>query len=159
MSSNSGMFDLLNGKKHMHLLTHGKESFLEFLRNLGPQIIIFVAVIVLQIKLPSVSSGVEWYKQVALLVALWATWGLAFLANLNNFIEKFTNTVPEFKDYERNKGQGTWKLIKLLWKARKSFFFELMVVATIIEVSIVVVILSSMAGAFAAITNLHIDIK
>lgn len=142
----------------MHLLNEGKESFLEFLRNLGPQIIILVVTIILLAKIEKTTAPGEWYKQLALLVVLGTTFGLAFLANLNNFIEKFTATVPEFKTHERSGEIGPRDRMKLLWSTRKSFFLELVIVMAIIEVSLVAVILSSIATSVGALNNLHIKL-
>ena len=98
----------------MHLLGKGKESFLEFLRNLSPQIFITAAATVLQVTLGKFDNTFEWYKHAALIGILWLTWVAAMVANISNFIEKFTETIDEYQELDQMADYGFLKRIGFL---------------------------------------------
>lgn len=142
----------------MHLLGKGKESFLEFLRNLSPQIFITAAATVLQVTLGKFDNTFEWYKHAALIGILWLTWVAAMVANISNFIEKFTETIDEYQELDQMADYGFLKRIGFLWKTRKSLFFEALVLLVVVTVSMLTVMISSIFSSAGALKTLHIDI-
>jgi len=140
----------------MHILNEGRGSYLEFLRNLGPQVLIMVVAIISGVNYIPTCCYPENFWATFFIVCIWTTWTLAVIANVANFITNFTDSVVEFKDAHETTGITVWERIKLLWSKRKSFFFELILVFLVAEVGMVAVVFTGISTAAGLLNNLHL---
>lgn len=73
----------------MHVLGAGRVAFLEFLRNLTPQILLLSLALVVSSKLTNSCCYVENVSITLTAIAFWMLWFLAFSTNLAHFFENY----------------------------------------------------------------------
>lgn len=143
------------------IFTSGKGPFLEFLRNLTPQILLFSIAIVLGTKLDL--NRWDFSNTVGTLPFLFvmAVFFSAAIANMLNFLENSISSI-EWLDAEskalREQGIKRWKHLRMIasifWKRGKLIFVEMIIAMLIVQVGFSVVFVSSIQAA----TNLYLMI-
>ena len=140
------------------LLTTGKGAFLEFLRNLTPQILLFSIAIVMATKLDLKRFDLSntWGTLPFLMVI--GVFLCAAIANMLMFFEKSCESLDWVNDESKrlhNDGIKGWMHIKalarLLIARNKALFLELLIAGLVVQVGFAAVFFASIQGA----TNLY----
>ena len=99
----------------------GRATYLEFLRNLTPQILLFAFIVIIGSRLDkNPVQSTYWFVNISMLVCFGLMWFLAFFANSSLLYEKALASRPdveEHKDYLKSQGVSGGKL------AIQSFLF------------------------------------
>lgn len=139
-----------------------RRAFLEFLRNLTPQILFLTLAFIFGVKLDLTrldlsSQGIANAAPsvMCLIVFLGATF-----ANLSLFIDAAITSnvaldqrVEAIKQEHLKAWKRTAKLICAAWKHNKPAFFQLFLVVIIVEVALVAVLMAAIQGAVASPFN------
>lgn len=136
-----------------------RRAFLEFLRNLTPQIL-FLTIALIS------SSNLELNKFDLSAAGLWRTLPFALcifvflgsaMANVGIFIDSAVTSSPELderteeiRSTDVSSWKRTWLLICAAWKHNKSAFFQIILAMVICEVAFVVVYIVAVQGAIAS---------
>jgi len=128
----------------MHLLKDGRATFLDFLRNLTPQVLLFTMALISSHRLEPSCCYWKNTPQTAIFLCF-ALIGLAAIwANSSQFIENYLVSVKSI-DLESKRLIGTGikgfshfkALLAYAWRDHRSFFWEAVVVAVIVEAGVV----------------------
>lgn len=125
----------------MHLLKHGREAFLEYLRNLTPQIALLAIAGLLASKIALELTA----KNVALWVAFLAvfcTFALALVASAFQFLERSCKSLPWAKaiatELEIELPKSVFRrfgyYLSRTWQLKRSVFAELILSTLVIQV-------------------------
>lgn len=143
------------------IFSYARGPFLEFLRNLTPQILLLSIAIIMGTKfdLTKFDLGNTWNTMPFILVM--GTFFAAAIANMFMFIEGSCRSIEEIDEQSKRlhsegiKGLAHLKeLGVLLFKKSKVLFFEVAVALLIVQVGFLAVFISSIQAA----TNLYIAI-
>jgi hypothetical protein len=127
-----------------HILTDGRAPFLEFLRNLTPQVILLAVGLRLGAKLHPFNWDPSNWQATSLFIVVIAIWLAAVYANTTTFIEKYLEAASKpiedeskrlFKDGV-NGPRHIWEIMKFSFKNQKSIFFEMIILVGTIEVGL-----------------------
>jgi hypothetical protein len=136
-------------------MKHGP-ALLEFLRNLTPQILLFSVALVLASRLNLWSFDPTWQgvKNVLPLLAVLATFLLAFFANMIVFLERTFSTSEKFEieaQREARKRAGFLKflrtLVVLVWKHDRPLLFRTVLAFVVVESGFIAVVSSAVPAA------------
>ncbi|WP_444922363.1 hypothetical protein ACJJID_08650 [Microbulbifer sp. CnH-101-G] len=129
----------------MYILREGRKDFLDFLRNLTPQILILSLVIMCGVQL---DFTVIDFSKTGLTFIFWvlvALWGMAFWANATLLVESAINSKRNLiraTAFLERRFQG-WLLtiakLKLLYRKDRGIFLESLVIAILIQFALVIV--------------------
>lgn len=146
----------------MQIFKDGRAPFLEFLRNLTPQSIIFSFALVAGNKLQPTCCYPENWKQTVIFSCYLSIWFLATWANSSLFIEKYlataTNIDKASRLLKRLGVSGCSHLIALLkfsWRTERLIFIESILVFIVVEFGLVTVVLTAVSSASAFMKLLH----
>lgn len=136
-----------------------RKEFLEFLRNLTPQILFLTLALILAAKLDlsKLEISTQGVKNAApFVLCLWIFFGAA-IANIGLFIDTAITSNPSLDEQVEciNKQdikplRKTWNLICAAWKHNKPAFFQILVVMAIAETALVAVFIIAIQGAVAS---------
>jgi hypothetical protein len=142
----------------------GRAAFLEFLRNLTPQILFLTLTILFGERLDTSHFQLtpEGFKNALPLVACSLVFLGAFMANTTKFVDSsLSSSAPMRIQVGRIQGRGlsahrhTWELLKAAWEFNKKAFFELVLVFLLVEASFIGVYAMALHGAISAIRATH----
>lgn len=126
----------------MHLLGVGRQAFLEFLRNLTPQALLFTVMLLLWTQLDFTKfDASNWATTFAFYCCL-ATWILAVMANIAQFIEAYSSIALAPIDGRMTKARrrltATSSKKAFLWRSVKRYKWRVFthLVTTILLVQI-----------------------
>lgn len=137
----------------------GRKAFLEFLRNLTPQILFLTLALIVGSRLDLTApkfdtEGVR--NAIPFFMCLLIFFG-AVIANMTMFIEaaivsneKLDGEVAAIKAKGLKSLKLTWALLCAAWKHNKSAFFQLALTLIIIEIAFVIVFVISIQGALVS---------
>lgn len=137
----------------------GKKAFLEFLRNLTPQILFLSLAFIWAMKLDlnKFNFSPEGFKNAAPLVMFLLVFFGAAIANIGLFIDTAVKSTPaldekvqEIKSKPIKPWQRTWHLVQSAWKYNKPAFFQILLVLIICETAMLVVFITAVQGAAAS---------
>ena len=143
------------------IFSYARGPFLEFLRNLTPQILLFSIAIIMgsKLDLTKFDLGNTWNTLPFIFVM--GTFFAAAVANMFMFIEGSCRSIADIDDESKRlhsegiKGLAHLKeLGALLFKRSKVLFFEVAVALLVVQVGFLAVIVTSIQAA----TNLYITI-
>ena len=143
------------------IFSYARGPFLEFLRNLTPQILLLSIAIIMGTKLDFTKFDLSntWNTMPFILVV--GTFFAAAIANMSMFIEGSCRSIEEIDEQSKRlhsegvKGLAHLKKLgTLLFKKSKVLFFEVVVALLIVQVGFLAVFISSIQAA----TNLYIVI-
>jgi hypothetical protein len=145
----------------MMIFGYARGPFLEFLRNLTPQILLFSIAIIMGTKLDLMKFDLSNTWSTMLFITFMGTFFAAAIANMFMFIEGACRSIEEIDEKsKRLHSDGitglayTKELGVQLFKKSKVLFIELAVVMLIVQVGFLAVTISSIQAA----TNLYIVI-
>ena len=146
----------------MHIFQAGRGSFLEFLRNLTPQVLIFSIGIVAGYKLEPTCCYPENLKQTCIFICFISIGFAAIWANCSLFIE---NYLISFKRIGRaskllnslgvSGTRNLHALIKHTWRKRRIVFIELVIVFVLVEFGLVVVLFTAVSTSVSVLKTIH----
>lgn len=136
-----------------------RRAFLEFLRNLTPQILFLTMALVsssnLELKEFDLSASGLW-RTLPFALCIFIFLGSA-MANVGLFIDSAVTSSPELdkrageiKSTDVSTWKRTWLLLFAAWKYNKSAFFQIILVMAICEVAFVVVYIVAVQGAISS---------
>jgi hypothetical protein len=138
----------------MYILKEGRKSFLEFLRNLTPQVMIFTIVLLVSAKLDLQKFDHSNLKQSSIFFLLLAIWLCAVIANTKEFLGgarvNFKPIDDKSKELLRQGYKNiAWQLriCKYIWQEHKTLFIELFLVLAVAELGVVAVLITSIKSA------------
>lgn len=137
----------------MYILREGRKDFLDFLRNLTPQILILSLVIMCGVQL---DFTVIDFSKTGLTFIFWVLvtlWGMAFWANATLLVESAINSKRNLiraTAFLERRFQG-WLLtiakLKLLYRKDRGIFLESLVIAMLIQFALVIVCIFGVSHA------------
>lgn len=131
----------------MYLVKEGRKDFLEFLRNLTPQVMIFSLVVISGVQLDF--STID-FSRTGLTIIFWILVLLfltAFWANTSLFIDRAVESRPSVKRAFGllSRKVRSFRLLRAkivyAWRKNRIIFLEAVIIATIVEFSLVIVVL------------------
>jgi hypothetical protein len=146
----------------MHILKDGRSAYLEFLRNLTPQIVILSLALVAGHRLQPTCCYPENAKQTFIFLFILATWILALWANSSLFIKNYLVAAEKIDRASRlliRAGVRDWRNLHLLfcfaWRNERAIFWEVIIVFTIILFGLVIVGTSAISSATTFLMMFH----
>lgn len=143
------------------VFSYARGPFLEFLRNLTPQILLFSIAIVMSTKLDLSRFDFSNTWNTLPFILVMATFFAAVMANMFMFIEGSCRSISDIdEESKRLHAEGVKgpahlkKLGAMLFKKNKKLFFEMLVALFIVQVGFLAVFITSIQAA----TNLYITI-
>ncbi len=144
------------------IFTTGKPAFLEFLRNLTPQILLFSVAIVTSAKLDFTKFDITNFFSTlifffVLIVFMCAVW-VNILLFLENSLPKLTELDAKSKEMNADKidyRQHLKEIFTLYWTNHKHHFLWLLIASVVIEIALVSVLLASIPPADALLKAMH----
>lgn len=143
------------------IFSYARGPFLEFLRNLTPQILLLSIAIIMGAKLDLTKFDLSNTWSTMLFITVIGTFFAAAIANMFMFIEGSCRSIEEIDEKSKRlqsdgiKGVAHIKELGVqLFKKSKVLFFEVAVVMLIVQVGFLAVTISSIQAA----TNLYIVI-
>lgn len=144
------------------LLTTGKGAFLEFLRNLTPQILLFSIAIVMASKLDLNKFDLSNFWGTLPFLMVIGVFLCAAIANMLMFFEKSCESLDWVNDESKRlhiDGIKGWShieaLAKILIARNKALFLELLIAGLVVQVGFVVVFFTSIQGATSLYHAIH----
>jgi len=137
-------------------------ALLEFLRNLTPQILLFSIALVLASRLNLKFFDLSWQgvKNVLPLVAVLATFIVAFLANTIMFLERSLSTTERFNievQREVQKRRGVLRLLRsllmLVWTHDKPLLVRTTIAFIVVESGFIAVVTSAVPAAVSLLRS------
>ena len=146
----------------MYIANQGRAAFLEFLRNLTPQVMILAMAFLIARRLDFNRFDLHYIGPSLLFFAFVFIWLFAIYANSTLFIENVLKNFDGIKiKYEQLKSTDTkksgfvWELLKHSFKHEKLFFCEVFVTLIIVEVCVSTTFIMAMVSFSASIKALH----
>lgn len=144
------------------IFTTAKGPFLEFLRNLTPQILLFSIAIVLATKLDlnrwDLNNKLNTVPFILVLIVFFS----AAIANLLMFFENSCRSLDWLDKESRellSKGIKRWAYVKIISRRiledGKMFFLELLIAMLVVQVGLAVVFVGSIQAASNLYTAIH----
>lgn len=140
-------------------LGEGRRAFLEFLRNLTPQILFLTLALIYGSKLDQTRfelSGAGVWTATPFVLCLLVFFG-STIANMGLFVDGAISSTPaldeqvaEIKAKKIPAWMRTWHLICAAWRHNKPAFFQLLLVMAICEIALVAVFIVAIQGAAAS---------
>lgn len=144
------------------IFSNSKEAFLEFLRNLTPQILLLSIALVQSTNLDLRKFDIKNFLGTVPFILVITVFIAAMVANMFVFIEKSVQSIQtiDAKSQELHaqniKGaQHLSELFKSLWKIKKVLVFELISVALIIEIGMFAVFIGAIPTASTLYEVVH----
>ncbi len=138
----------------MRFLTDRKKPFLEFIRNLTPQVLILTVALLSIRDLAPTCCDLGNLGKTALAAILWMTFIAVYVANAIFFMEEYLKPADDqaegYKELQKAKvGIRTFifSMIRYTWRNDKWFFAEFVIVTTLLQVGIFVVTLTAVFAA------------
>ena len=146
----------------MHLLKNGRAAFLDYLRNLTPQALLFTMAVLASNRLELTCCYWENAGQTALFLFFMLIGFAAVWANASVFIENYLISLNPI-DLESKrlisegvKGFAHFKALSAYaWREHRSFFWEVIVVAAIVEAGVVVPLFFAIGNSAALLRAFH----
>ena len=142
--------------RHMHVFKGGRTAFLEFLRNLTPQVLLLSMAVIAGNRLELSCCYLENWKQTAIFLCFSAVGIAAVWANSSLFVENYLISTKRIDRASRRflrSGVTGWRHFKVLgkyaWRKQRGFFVEAIVVSIIVEFALVAVIWSALGSGAA----------
>ncbi|WP_411835607.1 hypothetical protein ACLBNB_19235 [Pseudomonas chlororaphis subsp. aurantiaca] len=141
----------------------GRATYLEFLRNLTPQILLFAFIVIVGDKisrgLSSLSFGV--FVNGFMLLCFFLMWGWAFFANASLLYDKALSSCPDVEEYKNSlKGRGV-KNYKAAWgtfiytcKRHPLLVVEILMIIFVIYVGAILGMMSGVITAVGFVKNM-----
>lgn len=147
----------------LQLLNDGRTHYLEFLRNLTPQIILFSVILLLGMKLDFTRFDFNNMLSTALFFSLLGAFALAFYANATLFYERcFADLLKWSSDLSASlcaqgiKGHRLFlEKFRAIWKARLIEVLELMVFFWFFQIALAIVMIMSLHSASSIMQSAH----
>lgn len=147
----------------LQLLNDGRAHYLEFLRNLTPQIILFSVTLLLMVKLDFTRFDFNNKLPTALFLFLLGAFALAFYANATLFYERcFADLLKWRSDLSASlraqeiKGHRLFfAKLHAIWKERLIEVLEVMVVFWFFQIALAVVMAMSLHSASSILQGAH----
>lgn len=144
-------------RRKMYILNEGRAAYLEFLRNLTPQIVVLTLMLVAGSKLNwrDVSSNtlaghfLFWVLLAMFLSAAWANSAM-FLERVSQFVQSKKPAIDN-----RFKEMSNWGKIKYVGRHHTWLFIQTLVVLAFVEIGLVSVIVIGAANASSLLKLLH----
>ena len=96
------------------VLTHGRKYYLEYLRNMTPQVALFAFAILAGYKLNGAELNSKTYPLLLMLVSFMVLFAIAFYANSSTFYENcygsFGEHIKKIREKLKSKGYSPFKL-------------------------------------------------
>ena len=137
----------------------GRKAFLEFLRNLTPQVLFLTIALISGSKLDLTKfdfSGSGFWNAFPFAMCLMVFFGAA-IANIGLFIENAVTSNPaldreveEIKSTTISAWKRTWLCLCAAWKHNKPAFVQIILALAICEIAFVVVFVIAIQGAIAS---------
>ncbi|MGJ7531258.1 hypothetical protein [Variovorax sp. GB1P17] len=138
----------------MYILKDGRAAFLEFLRNLSPQVLLLTIAAISSHRLTFTCCYVSNIKATLLAICFYAVWGAAVWANATMFIKNSLVPAKKFDDESRllaYAGVRGWRnmrtVLAFAWRSDPWVFVEILSIAVVVEVAMVVVMLMAIGSA------------
>jgi|GEM_PF-5610416 len=138
----------------MHIFTDGKQKYLEFLRNLTPQIFLLSAALVIGKDFSGGCCDLNNSKQTFVFFAVLAMFFTAFWASSYVFLEDYLKSAEKINQYSKTLREAKTpsfhymtKLFKYAFKNDKRIFYETIVVYFILIFSLSLVVWAAALGA------------
>jgi hypothetical protein len=139
----------------LQLLNSGRAHYLDFLRNLTPQIILFSMAIFVMLKLDFTRFDFNNIAPTFLFFFLFSSFALAFYANSTLFYDRCFSELKEWatelnKSMTENNINGYHRFsatIKAVWKERFIEYIEVIAVLFFFQIALAVVIVMSIYSA------------
>lgn len=135
----------------------GRATYLEFLRNLTPQILLFAVIVLIGEKLSSrpLESGLWNTVAIVILISFAIMWVLAFAANGSLLYDKAIDSCPDIAQHKSKLKNEGIKGARLAWKSFKFTFDNhpllILEVVIIIFVIYAATILAMVSGVMTAL--------
>lgn len=137
----------------------GRDAFLNFLRNLTPQIAFLTLALISGTRLDTTRLQLDmdgFRNALPLLMSLFVFFG-ATIANISAFVDAMITSSSAMDDASaviKNKfpagGKRTWKLVVAAWKHNKPTLFRLILAGVVAESALVTVFMLALQGALAS---------
>jgi ABC-type multidrug transport system permease subunit len=144
------------------IFTTGRAAFLEYLRNLTPQILIITAAIIFGSDLDINRFDLSNTKASLPFVLAMATFFAAAIANMLNFFESSATSLNDVNSVSAKllrRGFNGWRLARAVTeyirRRRKILFLEIGIPFVIVQVGFLVVLFSSFVTATNIYKSLH----
>ena len=112
----------------MNLLGSGRSAFLEFLRNLTPQVLLLALTLVTFSKLDLQRFDPSNWFDTVVFFSCFATWFLAVVANMLQFVENYSATALSPVDFRMVKARRRLPTVKqrrdFLWRCIKRYKWQ-----------------------------------
>jgi len=138
----------------LQIFNDGRAGYLEFLRNLTPQAVIFSLVLIVGSKLDFTTLDFSNTPQTAVLGALLFMWGYSVWANSTIFMEKILVTAPQMRRAARLiklKAERNHKLfcmnILFAWRIQRLLFLEIIILMVIVEFGLIMACVTAIYSA------------
>ena len=138
----------------MYILGKGKKPFLEFLRNLTPQILLLTIALLVGVKIDFTSFDFDNTIPTATFYIVLGVFLMSFYANSALLIESCLESIkwlPRFELELKVKGvkgfQWVFAVCAQLWKRQKLFVIELTISILVVQVGMVAVLFSAITGS------------
>ena len=138
----------------MQIFKNGRAAYLEFLRNLTPQVVIFSIALIAGRNLGPSCCYSENIKQTIIFFILLSMAIIAVWANSTIFIEKYLVSADKLNKVARRlqkkgiKGFDNLRgVVKYSWRNEREIFFEVVIVFAILEFGLIAVVLSAISSA------------
>lgn len=138
------------------LFGNGRAAFLEFLRNLTPQILLFTIALAMASKLNLTHISFSWedlWHTLPFILVIF-TFLSAAIANITLFIEKAATSVDWVNEKSKELQSGGVRgvslimaLLKLVAKNNPKFFIEILLTFLVAQVGLVAVLIASIPAA------------
>jgi hypothetical protein len=147
----------------LQLLNDGRTHYLEFLRNLTPQIILFSVTLLLMVKLDFTRIDLNNKLQTALFFFLLGAFALAFYANATIFygrcfagLLKWRSDLSESLRAQDIKGHRLFVAkLRAIWDERLVEVLEVIVVFWFFQIALALVIAMSLHQATSILQGIH----
>jgi len=144
------------------IFSYARGPFLEFLRNLTPQILLLSIAIIMGTKLDLTKFDLSNTWNTMPFILVMGTFFAAVIANMFMFIEGSCRSIEEIDEQSKRlhsegiKGLAHLKeLVVLLFKKSKVLFFEVTVALLIVQVGFLAVYISSIQAAINLYNAIH----
>lgn len=146
----------------MYILREGRTAFLDFLRNLSPQVLLLTIAAISSHKLTFTCCYASNAKLTFLAICFYFVWGAAVWANTSLFIKNCLVPAKTFDDESRMlayAGVRGWRntraVLVFAWKNERSIFLEILIIAVVVEIALVMVMLTAIASANNLLKLIH----
>lgn len=146
----------------MYILKEGRAAFLEFLRNLSPQVLLLTIAAISSHNLTFTCCYAANAKLTFLAICFYVVWGAAVWANTSLFIKNCLAPAKTFDDESRRlvyAGVRGWRNMRAVlvfaWQNERWIFLQILVIAVVVEIALVMVMLTAIGSANSLLKMIH----